>query len=449
MSREVISEDGRVWTLGRRLGAGGQGEVFAVSNSRFAVKLLQPGDGAREALRDRLQSIKTLPLEQLPIARPIVQLRPPEIGYVMRLVDDMEPFDGLCAPPRYEAPASWYLETGGMLRRLRLLTRLAELLETLHARGIVYGDLSATNALVSADVGHHELWLIDPDNLRFSTSPPGRLTRTLPYAPPELQSPATSLVNTLTEAHALAVLVYQALTLAHPLLDGEQVFEDPDLRLPALRGELPWIDHATERANARNCGLPPELVLSEPLRELARRTFEEGLRQPQRRPGVGEWAQQLAWAAGVCVECPACGGTYRAGRPPCPWCGAPRPRLVMVSFGVPDEAGNVTPTQASPRALGVERAPLAITRRLAFGDRRFDSESLLVGTVELDGDRLVYQPEVDGTAIGRGSEYKPLAAGKRLPISAERDGLLQWQIRFTDSDGSERRTARLQVVSAA
>lgn len=58
-------------------------------------------------------------------------------------------------------------------------------------------------------------------------------------------------VNTLTDAHALAVLVFQTLSLVHPLL-GDAVDEgEPELQKRALAGDeaFPWVDHPEDRCN--------------------------------------------------------------------------------------------------------------------------------------------------------------------------------------------------------
>ncbi|MFE3204740.1 hypothetical protein [Embleya sp. NPDC059237] len=59
-----------------------------------------------------------------------------------------------------------------MDRRLRLLARLADALGRLHARAIVYQDLSPSNVPVSADPRQEEIRLIDVDNLGTANCTP-------------------------------------------------------------------------------------------------------------------------------------------------------------------------------------------------------------------------------------------------------------------------------------
>src|SRR4051794_24383242 len=183
---EVVDEEGRVWKLDRRLGQGGQGDVYSVSGHSLAVKVLHNQDStARAALRDRLRAVRRLPLGAIPIAAPLALLAAPRAGYVMRLIDGVQPLDDLRPPPRIPSLGQWYLEAGGRRRRLKVLARLAEVLEHLHTSAIVYGDLSLANVLLSEHHDSDVVWLIDPDNLRFTTAA-GRWIMTSHFVAPEL-----------------------------------------------------------------------------------------------------------------------------------------------------------------------------------------------------------------------------------------------------------------------
>jgi hypothetical protein len=82
----------------------------------------------------------------------------------------------------------------------------------------------------------------------------------------------------------------------------------------------------------------------------------------------------------------------------------------------------------------------------AFGDRNLATQDEIVASVRVDGDRLVYQPHVDGTLIGKGdSKARPVEQGRTVPIAAPSDGLLPWTIHFGEP-GTQHRVARLQLV---
>ena len=327
----VTSIHGNRYRLGREIGRGGQGAVFAVEGERMAVKLLRNRSSrARERLRDQLAMVGRLPLDGLSIARPIEQLRDPHIGYVMELFTGMAPLRSLLRPPRgAEGIREWYFAGGGLRRRLRLLARVAEVMSELHGRGLVYIDLSPHNVFVSEHSNAYEVRLIDTDNLRTATSA-GRPLHTPGYGAPEVVR-GTGVPSTLGDSHAFAVIAFETLALVHPLL-GDMVRDgEPELEERAFAGRLPWIDAAGDDTNRSSDGIPRDLVLSPRLREDFSQTFGPGLSDPDERPGLARWAEHLHRAADRTVTCPDCSGSYYHDRNACPWCDAPRPGFVFAA----------------------------------------------------------------------------------------------------------------------
>ena len=327
----VTSIHGSRYRLGRELGRGGQGAVFAVEGERMAVKLLRNrSPRAREHLRDRLAMVGRFPLDGLAIARPIEQLRDPHVGYVMELFTGMAPLRSLQRPPRgAEGIREWYFAGDGLRRRLRLLARVAEVLSELHGRGLVYVDLSPHNVFVSEPSNAYEVRLIDTDNLCTAASP-GRSLYTPGYGAPEIVR-GTGVPSSLGDSHAFAVLAFEALALVHPLLGDAVRDGEPEMEDRAFAGELPWIDAAGDDGNRSSDGIPRDVVLSPRLREDFSRTFGPGLSDPDERPGLARWAEHLHRAADRTVTCPDCSGSYYHNRDACPWCGAPRPGFVLAA----------------------------------------------------------------------------------------------------------------------
>lgn len=362
--RSVTSIHGVRYRLSRKLGSGGQGAVFAIEGERLAVKLLRDASPRRrEALRDRLAMVGRLPLDDLPVARPMEQLRPPHVGYVMELVTGMQSLRELMRPPRgTTALAPWYAHGGGLRRRLRLLAHLADVLARLHGRGLIYVDPSPANVFVSTDIESHEIRLIDVDNLRAS-SVPGDAMYTPYYGAPEIvrgTGPATSL----SDAHAFAVMAFETLALTHPLI-GDLVHDgEPELEDEALLGNLPWIDDPEDDRNRSSHGLPRELVLSKHLREDFAQTFGPGLSQPAERPGMSRWAEHLHRAADRTLTCPACSGSFYMNCAACPWCSAPRPSFAIAAV-LRWDPERVRPqgTELAP-AAGLVREPDSARHRI-------------------------------------------------------------------------------------
>lgn len=324
--QQVIDESGAIHTLSRRIGAGGQGEVWLAEGGRRIVKLLNRRSDA-DLLRRQFAFVRRLDLAGLHVARPIAVLKPPHVGYVAEFLGDMVPIKALLDAPSSEM-LRWHIDSGGLRRRLRLLAHAGEALAGLHARGVVYADVSHNNVFVSEPVTASEAWLIDLDNLSHE-SDPRRAIYTPGYGAPEVVG-GTAGCTSLSDAWAFAVLIWQALTLTHPLV-GDLVNDgEPELEEQAYAGKLPWVGHSSDDRNACSAGLPPEHVLAGRLVELARRTFEHGVVDRTKRASVSEWVERLHGACDQTVRCPGCSGTYFANLATCPWCDDPRPAISLV-----------------------------------------------------------------------------------------------------------------------
>ena len=347
----------------QELGRGGQGVVLRARDRDTAIKLVLHNempvtDPDRRALyAKRLRTVRTLPVPPgLPLAVPLALLER-QAGYVMRLLDDMEPLARLfpdAARAATLAPDSvphWlgdlyrsnpsdagmlvhYLRSGGLRLRLAALSKCASILARLHGAGLVYGDVSPSNVYLSAD--GNRVWLIDADNLRYEAAEAAAIY-TPYYGAPELVQ-GKGGAGFRTDCHAFATMAFYVLTLAHPFL-GRLVEEacdwetegdgGPDMTSQALAGLLPWIHDELDTSNALERGLPRSLVLNEPLCRLFQETFGPGRTQPCRRPAVFHWAEALARAADLTVRC-ACGMSYFGDRlASCPYCGVSRPLLLV------------------------------------------------------------------------------------------------------------------------
>lgn len=323
---QVIDESGAVHTLSKKIGAGGQGEVWLTEGGRRIVKLLTSRHEA-EALRRQFSFVRKMDLAGLHVAKPIAVLRPPHVGYVAEFLGDMVSIKALM-----EAPASnltqWHIDTGGLRRRLRLLAHAGEALMGLHANGVVYADVSHNNVFVSEPVTAAEAWLIDLDNLAFE-SDPRKAIYTPGYGAPEVVAGAAGCTS-LSDAWAFAVLVWHTLTLTHPFLGDLVADGEPELEEEAFAARLPWVGHSTDDRNRCSTGLPAELVLGKRLRDLAQQTFEQGVTERILRPGMSAWVERLHAAADQTVACPDCGGTAFVTAATCPWCDQPRRPVVPV-----------------------------------------------------------------------------------------------------------------------
>jgi len=328
--RRITDDRGQTYELERELGRGGQGAVYAAKGGKRAIKILfDRSNTRRDLLRGQLQNIRQMhELRNLAIACPLEMLQAPHLGYVMELITGMIPIAQLINPPRsVDSLAEWYLDGGGLHRRLILLARCAEVLAQLHSKGLVYSDPSPNNIFVSTDLDAYETRLIDADNLHYESSSSTRSFHTPGYGAPELVL-GKSGVNTLTDAHAFAVIAFQTLCLVHPLMGDLVLDNEPELEEKALEGSLPWVEDPDDQSNATLHGFPRDIVLSPKLKKLCQRCFSKGLQEPIKRPGISQWVEDLYSAADFTMKCPDCSSTYYANQNRCPWCDYPRPVFV-------------------------------------------------------------------------------------------------------------------------
>lgn len=325
----VTDGRGARYALGDLIGEGAQGQVFAVSgHDRLAVKLVTGRDP--EGLRQQFAFVRHLPLEKLRVARPLELLQEPHLGYVMERLEGKTALRKLLYWRNDGTKAAMQIiNSGGIKHRYYLLSDLASLIEEIHNHGLAYGDLSPDNVFVPLDRNRHDTHLIDADNLRSHTVH-GSGIYTPRYGAPEVVRGEAG-ISTLTDAHAFAVLAFEVLCFLHPLIGAFVEQGEPELEVQALRGEFPWVDHPTDAHNrpADHQGVPRPYALTDPLRRLFALSFEEGLRDPQARPGMGEWRRALQQASSRVIECPECGRNALFDGPS--WCPHTRPAVLLVS----------------------------------------------------------------------------------------------------------------------
>lgn len=381
----VVDSRGAKYQLGKRLGEGGQGAVYAVQGGRFAAKVIAAGSKADpKRLERQLQFLRTLDLAGIPIAQPEAVLAPPHAGYIMRLLTDMGSLKQLMVPPSGTASLrGWYLDTGGLRRRLRVCGRAATALAMLHAKGLCYGDVSPANIFVSTVTTSDTVYLIDADNVRYESPPNNQPVYTPGYGAPEVVA-RRGFVSTLTDAHGLAVVTFESLVLVHPLL-GDMVEEgDPEMEEKALTGLFPWIDHPTEPMNRSSRGIRErKLVLSVKLQDLASKAFGEGLSHPRKRPSASEWAEALERASRNCLVCASCKASFYRNEDSCPWCSAPRSPFLYGRLYRWDPTLN---ENVGGLVTGVDRKPEVVDSFcLTEGDQFILDHRLGSGVAQTDG----------------------------------------------------------------
>lgn len=343
------------------LGKGGQGVVYKTKNADTVIKIAlnndQPIKNEKE-IKAFHQKIKKLIYKPLPndinIAKPLAVLED-EAGYVMNLLDGMYPFaellpqelskekaDGLEIPSflnelekndkRSAIYFTYYLNTGGLRKRLYSLSRLAIVLYRLHSRGIVYFDISHNNIFMNND-NIPLIYLIDADNIEYESA-----NKSTVYTPnfevPEVVKGEPN--TTYSDIYAFGILCYLTLTTTHPF-DGVGLDEadwDSDEAGNKNKWELPWIEDSNDDSNKSKNGLKGTLTITQELYKLFHQLFEEGKEDKYARPTLPLWIEFLEKAASKTILCKDCGMSYYDDLfPECPYCQTAKPkRLIVESY---------------------------------------------------------------------------------------------------------------------
>jgi len=314
---QIVTDDrATCYSLIKKIGEGGQGEVWTTNHTNLVVKLSNSYTNRALLINhvQQVQNVMRLPLRDLKIALPLSLLQSENGGgYVMELMDGLESLSTQIENIQkngQQLDMFLYRDTGSFGRRLQILKQLAETLAKLHGRGLAFGDLSPNNIFVSQSVEHHQVWLIDADNIHPIEQSDQHHFYTKGYAAPELIRNETG-TNCFTDAWSFAVIALQLLTHTHPFNHGIAVEdEDPDVvEVKSERGEFAWVFDIHDDSNelAITGGFPVIQMLNHRLFNLFQRCFgdsriAENLCQ---RPSMAEWYYELHRATRLLITCQA------------------------------------------------------------------------------------------------------------------------------------------------
>jgi len=237
-------------------------------------------------------------------------------------------------------------EKGSWLSHLRICLMISRAVRRLHAAGLAHSDLSYKNVLVDPSSGN--ACVIDIDGLVVPGKFPPDVVGTPDFIAPEVietqhldkSDPNRKLPSTLTDRHALAVLIYMYLFYRHPLRGGKvhdmDATKDEEL---TMGSRALFVEHPTNAGNRvkadqlSKAQLPwgdparmPYTIAGPLLADLFRKAFVDGLHTPQNRPTPSEWENALVRTIDMIQPCSAkCEmGWYvfdNSTKPKCPYCG--------------------------------------------------------------------------------------------------------------------------------
>lgn len=239
-------------------------------------------------------------------------------------------------------------ELGPWVHYFSFCIQMARAVNRLHMAGLAHSDLSPNNVLVDPLEGRSIV--IDIDSLVVPGLFPPDVVGTKGYIAPEVLSSLHLPLkdkqryhpSTLTDLHALAVLIYQYLLRRHPL-EGRKI---PNANTPEEQDLLTYgsqavfCEHPTDASNRPDdASFVPCSSLGPKLSELFTRAFVNGLKDPRQRPAAREWLTALIRTWDLLIPCPnpACSHRRFVVNPEtpvkCPFCGArPKGTVPVIRF---------------------------------------------------------------------------------------------------------------------
>lgn len=359
----LFDGDARPLMLGERVADSGEAALYRDAND--PTRLVKLHHAPREATRRKLAAIAALAPEDPSLGgfhrnfawplSAVLNTAGDAVGVVLPAVPGARSLTALGNPKlraRRAAEMNFHFLHA-------VAANVAFLLARLHAAGVVVGDLKPDNILVD---DRALATLIDCDSVQID-DPSGAIypcpVGSEGFTAPEWigRSFAEAPRDETADRFALAVILYQLLTGAHPWTGEWMGTGDPPPRDTLIKsGDWPFRPGARLRPVA---GMVPPDDLSPSLAGLFRRAFIAGQADPAARPDADEWHEALCTALAElepCAERPH--HHHDASLDACPWC-------ARVAVGLPD------PFPAPDSDLDAFRPlVLAFERALARGDTR-------------------------------------------------------------------------------
>lgn len=303
----------------KRIGKGGEGEVFSISNMPgFAVKTYLPG-----IVAEREKKIHAMVSTRLADSAPMVAF-PSQvaidghgkfIGFVMRLVEKHKEIHELQTPSSRQK----HFPKADYAFIVRVALNIARVFTQVHATGCVVGDINQRGILVSPTA---TVALIDADSFQVNDGAQRYLcvVGVPEYTPPELQGKSLKNIVRTTDhdAFGLAVCLFQLLCMDRHPFSGR--FTGP--------GEMPLEKAITEYRfaySSRNTGMvpPPGTVSLNDFTPKVAQLFETAFSPGHvgKRPTAATWVQalgELESSLRVCSNNKL--HRYARNASACPWC---------------------------------------------------------------------------------------------------------------------------------
>ncbi len=348
MNSNIISYSGlhgQRYTLNKRLGSGGEGDVYSLSNNSIQVaKIFQKHKPGRE---DKLKAIIKLKIPSR--INGYVRLAIPEdilydensriVGYVMPFVDDTLQLFNVWRENDSDREKAF--PNYGWKHGVVIAYNFAELIEFLHQKGVVIGDFNPNNFVVDAVNGGRAV-IIDCDSFDVKDPVTGRHFPCEVFfkevAAPELQSVvnvADAIFTEESDNFSLAIHIFRLLmNNMDPFGSVNVGTKQPSSFMVGggieaiIKGECPYVKNIPDKS-VPPLSLPFDFLPSE-IQALFKRVFNysesNNIRTSviKNRPTAGEWAKALLKYAQNDQYVITCTANPRHKYPShntfCPWC---------------------------------------------------------------------------------------------------------------------------------
>lgn len=319
MKTVKLFANGQELDIDKRIGKGGEGEVFAVSNMPgFALKAYLP-----DLVAGREKKIRAMVGTRLAELAPMVAFphqvvvndRGAFVGFMMRLVEKHKEIHELQTPSSRQK----YFPKADYGFIVRVAVNIARVFAQVHATGCVIGDINQRGILVSPSA---TVALIDADSFQVSDGSQQYLcvVGVPEYTPPELQGKSLkSVVRTIDhDAFGLAVCLFQLLCMdRHPFSGRYSGHGDMPLEKAIAEYRFAY--------SSRNTGMTPPLgtVRLDDFTPRVAQLFDQAFAPNYvgKRPSVSMWVEAMAELEGSLRAC-SHSKLHRYARTAkeCPWC---------------------------------------------------------------------------------------------------------------------------------
>ena len=362
MTRLKCANTGEWIDLNKEISKSGEGRIYKTSKSGFLAKIYH---NITPDQIDKIQMMVKNPPADPTRSQGHVSIAWPEyllqdnygkgLGFLMPAVRNGQTLINVYSPKRREKNApgfNWfYLYTTA--------SNLASIVQEVHAKNYVIGDLKPHNLLVTPNA---YVSIIDTDSFQILDSRTRKIYRcpvvSGEYTPPEMFSKDPQKVDRSEhqDRFGLAVIIWHLLFGYHPF-SGEWIGSgnQPDTDQYIERGY--WMYGSNSQLRPNQFAMPINIIHPE-LQKLFRKCFNDGHNQPYARPSAADWRTALDVAIKELNQCSVEGGHYYAtSSHKCYWCERKRQLNGYDMFATP-------PGIRQPNVSTKSKAPVSIPQKV-------------------------------------------------------------------------------------